>query len=236
MLKKILVGAVSIVCVGNIANAQKHKQWHEYDESEIYSKDSTVKKGTTLVFLSNDPTFDSKEKARIVETFFKVYPKEAKIYNPNTRKRVTIYIDSTYKGVAAAANGLIRISPEWLRKNPEDIDVVTHEAMHIVQAYPRYEPVWVTEGIADYVRATLGVNNKAANWSLPDYKSTQHYTNSYRITARFFVWLDKKVKKSLIVKLNNAMRDNTYTEDFWKKETGKTVDELWAAYGQNPAL
>lgn len=237
MLKQIIIGAIACTLVGNTANAQKHKKkWQEFDPKEIYAMDSTVRDGYKLVFVSNDPTFDPKEKERLVETFYKVYPLECKLYNPKSLKKVTLFIDTAYKGVAATGNGLMRVNPEWMKKNPEDLDVVTHEAMHVVQGYPRYEPIWVTEGIADYVRATLGVNNEASNWQLPAYKSSQNYTNSYRITARFFLWLDRKIKKGVIEKLDSAMRSNTYTDAFWTDETGKSVAALWEDYGKDPAL
>jgi hypothetical protein len=34
----------------------------------------------------------------------------------------------------------------------------------------------------------------------------------------------------VVQKLNAAMRTGRYTEDLWKRSTGKTVDELWARY------
>ncbi|WP_447640113.1 MULTISPECIES: basic secretory protein-like protein [Chitinophagaceae] len=236
-IKKMIVGLVAMVSMVYSSHAQKkRRQWQAFDPRTVYAMDSTVQQGYTLVFVSNDPSFDQHEKERMVKTFYKVYPRECEIYNPKSLKRVTIFIDTAYKGVAATGGGLMRVNPEWMKKNPEDLDVVTHEAMHVVQGYPRYEPIWVTEGIADYVRATLGVNNEAAHWTLPAYKSSQHYTNSYRITARFFIWLEQKIKKGIIEKLDNTMRTNTFTEDFWKNETGKTIDELWNAYGNDPSI
>jgi len=60
--------------------------------------------------------------------------------------------------------------------------------MHIVQDYGQSTgPGWLTEGIADYARYKFGVNNPAAKWALPAYKSTQKYTDAYRVTARFLV-------------------------------------------------
>ncbi|MCH5718484.1 basic secretory family protein [Niabella hibiscisoli] len=132
----------------------------------------------------------------MIETFFKVYPQEAKLYNKNTRKLVTFVIDPEYTAVAAASGGVIKVNPEWMIKNPEDLDVVTHEAMHIVQSYPGWAgPGWITEGIADYVRHKLGVNNAASKWSLPALTDKHKYTDAYRVTARFFVWVEKTIIK-----------------------------------------
>jgi hypothetical protein len=201
------------------------------DKTETISR-----KGYTLVFTDKSPDLDSTVKARLISTFFTVYPAEAKKYNKNTVKKVEFVVDPAYDGVAATSGTVITYNPEWFRKHPGDIDVVTHEAMHVVQAYPEYNPGWLTEGIADYVRATMGVDNPGANWTLPEYNEKQSYKNAYRITARFLIWLEKHKNKDMVVKLDKAMRTNTYTDGIWKELTGKTVDELWSEYGANPVL
>ncbi len=146
-------------------------------------------------------------------------------------------IDTAYKGVAATANGKVTIAASWLHKHPEDIDVVTHEVMHIVQDYGEsVGPGWLTEGIADYARNKFGVNNAAAKWSLPEFKSTQNYDNAYRITARFLVWIEEKVKPGVVKELDSQLRKHTYTADSWKNLTGKSVDGLWKEYVKNPAI
>jgi hypothetical protein len=122
-------------------------------------------------------------------------------------------------------------------KHPEDIDVVTHEVMHIVQAYgDNHVPGWLTEGIADYVRYKYGVNNTAAGWKLTDYKAGQSYTNAYRITARFLVWVEKNKNPETVNKMDSAMRAGKYTDGMWKQYCGKTVDELWQEYSANPVI
>ncbi len=205
--------------------------------AKIVSADTIRKQGYTLNLVNKSPGFSEQTLNRLKETFFTVYPAEVKKYNKDASKEVTFIIDPGYDGVAAAANGTVWFNPEWLTKNPEDIDVVTHEGMHIVQAYPHNAgPGWVTEGIADYVRFKMGVNNVASGWSLPEFKQSHKYTDAYRVTARFFVWIENKYDKKLVKKLDIAMRSRTYTDQFWKKNTGKTVDELWSAYQQAPSI
>ncbi|RYG28596.1 MAG: secretory protein, partial [Chitinophagaceae bacterium] len=111
-----------------------------------------------------------------------------------------------------------------------------HEVMHIVQSYNDGGEGWLTEGIADYVRFKFGVNNEKGNWSLPAFKQTQSYTNSYRVTARFLVWLEKHVRKSIVNEMDAASREGKYTPGLWKQLTGKTVDELWSDYAANPEI
>lgn len=214
-----------------------YAQWSHYDTTGFFTKDSISKKGYTLIFINKDSLFDQHVKQGLIKTFFTVYPKEARRFNPQTARKVTFIIDPGYDGVAATGNTVVRFNPQWFKGHPQDIDVVTHEAMHVVQAYhSRKVPGWLTEGIADYVRYVYGVNNKAADWAMPNYTAKQSYKNAYRVTARFLVWVEKKYNKSIVDKLDAAARDDTYSADLWKELTGKTVDELWELYGKNPAL
>lgn len=223
MKNVFFVAIISFFCLINVANAQQTK---------VYKQGKYQ-----LTFINYDATLDSVEQQRLVKTFYTVYPELAKAYNKNTLKAVTFVIDTTYKGVAETDNGKVTISSRWMHQRPEDIDVVTHEVMHIVQDYGESNgPGWLTEGIADYARYKFGVNNAAAKWALPDYKSTQNYDNAYRITARFLLWIEEKVKPGIVKELDSRLRKHTFTDDTWKQLTGKTVDELWKTYSANPAI
>jgi hypothetical protein len=196
------------------------------------TRDTLTQSGYTLIFINQDTALDPHVKARLISTFFTVYPKEAAIYNPQTARKVTFIIDPSYDGVAATGNDETHFNPQWFHKHPGDIDVVTHEVMHIVQNYPDGAgPGWITEGIADYVRYTLGVDNEGAGWHLPNYSPKQHYDNAYRVTAHFFVWLEQNGHAGIVKALDSAMRSKTYTDQTWNQLTGKSVDELWTLYG-----
>jgi hypothetical protein len=223
-MKNIFFSAAFLLCFIAAANAQI--------STKVYNKN-----GYKLTLTNYDATLDTAELTRLVKTFYTVYPELAKEYNPATLKDVKMVVDTSYKGVAATADGKVTIASSWLHKRPEDIDVVTHEVMHIVQDYGEsVGPGWLTEGIADYARNQFGVNNAAAKWILPEYKATQNYDNAYRITARFLVWIEKKVKPGIVKELDSQMRKHTYTDNAWKQQTGKTVDELWKEYAANPAI
>lgn len=201
-------------------------------QEKVYSQ-----AGLTLTFKNNDPLFDTTIRNKMVSNFFAVYPKLISRFNLNATNNVVFQMDTAYVGVAAAGGGKVTYSASYYRSNAKDIDVVTHEVMHLVQAYPAGAgPGWITEGIADYVRYKYGIDNASAGWSLPAFASSQSYTNSYRITARFLVWLENHVKTSIVNELDNTMRLKTYSANTWKDITGKTVDELWQSYSQNPAL
>ena len=207
-----------------------------YDVSA--QKIDTIKKNKlTLVFVNKDTSFSLITKQRLIDAFFKVYPEEIKQYNKNSSTLVTFMIDPDYKGVAATSNDIVRFNPDWFIKHPEDIDVVTHEVMHIVQNYGHNKgPGWLTEGIADYVRYKDGINNEKSGWKLTEFNPTQSYTNAYRITARFLVWAEKVKDHDLVKKLDAAMREGNYTPAIWTQSTGKPVEILWQEYSENPVI
>jgi hypothetical protein len=223
MKYKVILNIFLFCFIVKAASAQQTKVYHQ--------------KKYTLTFINYDATLDTALQQRLVNTFYTVYPELAKTYNSNTAAAVTFVIDTAYKGVAETDNGKVTISSRWMHLHPEDIDVVTHEVMHIVQDYGNSNgPGWLTEGIADYARNKFGVNNAAAKWTLPAYKPTQNYDNAYRITARFLVWIEEKVKPGIVKELDSRLRKHTYTDDTWKQLTGKTVDELWKSYAENPVI
>lgn len=191
--------------------------------------------GFTLKWESNDSSFDVQTKQKLIKTFFLVYPKLVKDFNPVATKTVSFKVDTAYKAVAAASRDKVVFAPEWFRANPNDIDVVTHEVMHIVQGYPNYNPWWLVEGIADYVRYKYGVANAVGGWSLPDVNAAQKYDNGYRVTARFLAWCEKKKTGSVKI-FDNSLRKNTYSKELWISIFEKSIDELWSEYLANPVI
>ena len=199
-------------------------------------RDTITRGAYTLLMVNNESDFNPRTRQRLIDAFFTVYPEEADRFNKNTLKQVTFFIDPTYKGVAETGNGVARYSPAWLKDHPEDIDVVTHEVMHIVQDYRHDGPGWLTEGIADYVRYVYGINNLKSDWTLPDYRPGQHYTDAYRVTARFLLWVEKNKDRHIVDQLDAALRDGRYQANLWVKLTGSTVDQLWQQYAASPSL
>lgn len=199
---------------------------------------STSRKGdVTVKFINEDTGINPLVQDGLVKIIFEVYPKLVRDFNPGAIKELRVKIDTAYTGVAYAHKGQITISSRWLRQRPEDLDLITHEVMHLIQSYPSHAgPGWLTEGIADYVRHVYGVDNEGAKWSLPDYSTSHKYTDSYRITARFLVWVTQQHDDELVVKLDRNLRNNSYSAELWKKYTGKTLDELWELYSSNPKI
>jgi Peptidase of plants and bacteria len=156
-----------------------------------------------------------------------------------------IKIDNGYKGVAATAGTHVMVSPDWVRsqraRGPvnEAVGSVIHELVHVAQQYGRLGrrnpmPGWLTEGIADYIRwwkfepASVRRPVRAVKRD----GTPTSYTDAYQTTAAFLEFVAKNYDHEIVVKLNAAGRDATYSQDLWKDYTGKSVDELWDLFVQ----
>jgi hypothetical protein len=194
--------------------------------------------GYTLTLVDKGGNVPQATKDRVVQAYFSAYPQERTRFNTGASTSVTLTIDPAYTGVAFTAGGRVTCSAAWLVGHPYDADGCgTHEFMHVTQSYTAGgNPGWAVEGLADYARHRYGIYNVQAGWALPAYSSSQHYTNSYRVTARFFVWLENKVRSTILTELDDVMKAGTYSSSFWTSRTGRTVDQLWTQYGTNPTL
>ena len=205
--------------------------------TNVVAQTKSSNKVPKVAIINDDARLDPSIIKGFENIILTVYPKLAKDFNKNARMDITVKIDTTYDGVAYANNGRVTVSSKWLHKKPNDLDLMTHEIMHIIQAYPNDAgPGWLTEGIADYVRYKYGVNNEKAGWSLPEFSNKQEYTNSYRITARFLAWITQNYDKKFVYKIDGKMRSNTYSPELWQEYTGLTLDQLWRKYSSNPVL
>ncbi|MBI5833435.1 MAG: discoidin domain-containing protein [Armatimonadetes bacterium] len=129
-------------------------------------------------------------------------------------------------GVAATGGTHITGSAQWFRAHRDDVGAMIHESIHVIQHYPRYDPVWLVEGITDWARwwnyETLGHRPKP--------RPGGSYRDSYQRTGAFLDWIETHRAPGLTVKLSTAMRRNQYSPDVWARWTGADLDTLWAEY------
>jgi len=211
--------------------------------SSIFIDSIIIKNDYQLTLKNNDPNLSQEFKKNLAERFFLVYPKMLNHFNPKATKIVTIiFSNEDADHPAHAMNNEITVFTKFFKNHEreKDLDVIVHEGFHLVQAYKynKNTPGWLVEGIADYVREIYGVSNASSGWVLPktlDDKGNK-YKASYRTTARFLLWIDLKEKKDIVEILDFKCRTGTYTDAVWKKETDKTVDELWDDYIKNYSL
>ena len=155
----------------------------------------------------------------------------ALLYSPGfiTPNKVNIF----YRGgpdvtpVAANGGGVMTVNVAWARAHPDDTPLTVHEVAHSVQAMSAYNPVWLVEGIADYIR---WVEFEPQNFKVQINADTANYDNSYRTTAAFLAWCEMNYDSRLVTKLNDDVRFGNYKPENWKKYTGKDVETLWREF------
>lgn len=137
--------------------------------------------------------------------------------------------------VAATGGGVMTVNSAWCRQHPEDTGLTVHELAHAIQSMTAYNPVWLIEGVADYVRWCKFEPENYKVQINPD-KATYH--DSYRTTGAWLAWCEMTYDPRLVTKLNNEVRFARYKESLFKQYTGKDPDTLWAefiaAYKKDP--
>lgn len=176
--------------------------------------------------------FDNEILENMICTFHTVYPQLAARFNPNAPQTVNMRVADIDFIAGASGNNMVYMRQHMLN-NPNDTDVVVHEGMHIVQAYTGNTPGWLTEGIADYVRDSYGLNNAAAGWTLQRYRYGQHYTWGYGVVGKFLQWLETHHTADgapIVDQLDQLLRSGNYSQSIWTQWTGNDIDTLWHLY------
>ncbi len=102
---------------------------------------------------------------------------------------------------------------------------------------------WLTEGIPDYIRWFLYepqshgasaeyIQGRIASDAKKGKVYEPKYDEKYRISANFLNYVSKKYDSEIVAKVNSALRQGKYYDDFWLDATGKTVGQLndeWTA-------
>ncbi|MFN0019502.1 MAG: basic secretory protein-like protein [Pirellulaceae bacterium] len=166
------------------------------------------------------------EKAKkLCETWHPIIGDLLGIKDPPVYREVTLRFGKM-RGIAATTKNTVNISAEFVRQHPDDFGMVLHELTHVIQAYPTYDPVWLVEGIADYVRywhCEPGEREFAIT-------EKSNYTDSYGTTARFLAWVAVTKDSRIVRKLSQALRDGKYKEEMFRDATGKDLKELWREF------
>jgi len=173
--------------------------------------------------------FAAKSKALVEEW----YPKINEILfgkdHPLPATEVTLVFEPMH-GVAHTSNHVIHISAKWVTQNaPNDYGMVAHELTHVVQDYRGKGDVWLTEGIADYIRDRYfepGVRHHQID---PD-KSSYH--EGYGTAAAFLIWLEAHKDKDIVRKLNLASHDGNYSPALFREYCGADLDTLWKEFAE----
>ncbi|CAF0832928.1 unnamed protein product [Adineta steineri] len=213
---------------------------NQSDEIKVYTLN-----GFTLTIINKVQDFGQEIQERIFDTFNKVYPKMRERFNKEATKNVTLIVDSELNETAHTslfyrhyflANKTIKIHSAHFKETPLDTGTITHELMHVIHwSYRNSGPLWLIEGLADYARWKYGYDTDQEK--LTNFESKHNYTDSYKVTARFLVWLEVKVNDTVVDRLNEGLQKKQYQNGtLWEEITQKSVDDLWNEYTKNPDL
>jgi len=121
----------------------------------------------------------------------------------------------------------IQLSVGWGREHPKDTGCLMHELTHAAQRYPRNEPLWLVEGMAEYVRFWMYETPEKRPHVNPKIDS---YRQGYIAAGALLAWIEKTYDKNIIPKVNAAIQQQTYTDELFRQATGKSLDELWQEF------
>lgn len=172
------------------------------------------------------------------------YPKIVKLLPSEgfeAPRQVVITFSARMRGVAATGGTRVMCAANWMRQNLEGEakGAVVHELVHVVQQYGRARrrgrgatrtPGWLVEGIADYIRWFLYEPESHGAEIAPRNIDRARYDASYRVSANFLNWVTQNYDKQIVAKLNGTAREGRYSEDFWKQQTGLSLQELGAKW------
>jgi len=166
----------------------------------------------------------AKDAGRIVEQW---YPKIVETLGsaPDRPPAIRLVFAPT-EGVAGTSGATIRINTDWIMRHPDDRGMVVHELVHVVQAYPKYDPGWLVEGIADYVRWWLFEPKPVG---VPKSLSRASYRDGYRTTGAFLAYVERE-HPGTVRGLHAVLRKGAYAEDTFETLTGAKLDDLWSAF------
>lgn len=130
-------------------------------------------------------------------------------------------------GIAATGGGVMTVNTAWCHAHPDDTGLTVHETSHVIQAYSAYDPVWLVEGIADYIR---WVRFEPEHFHPRINVKRATYHDAYQTTATFLAWCEQHYDSRLVTKLSQDVRFGTYKTSLFQKYTGKDVDTLWSEF------
>lgn len=146
--------------------------------------------------------------------------------------KIKILMRKDMKGVAATGGTTIFVAANYVRRNPDDKGMMVHELTHAIQSYPKYDPPWLVEAIADYVRFFHYEPNVKLDRVDPN---RQSYRDGYRSSSMFVAWCKATEGDKLFDALHVALRKGEYRYDVWKDACGKSLDRLWADFLESDA-
>ncbi len=163
--------------------------------------------------------------------FDAVYADMHRMYGQGDLKQITVCVADCENG-AAYTDGVIYISPDYLREHTNDYDILTEMLMYAVTGLDGRgsDMQWLIDGLAGYGRIRFGVYREYNRYSIT-YDPAAPLTESAAHTTVFLDWVSDQFDWDFTAYLCRALQNGTYdTEDVWVDRIGFTLDELWNIY------
>jgi hypothetical protein len=143
-------------------------------------------------------------------------------------EKITLIFKKEIDVPAYAGGDAITINAKWVAEHPDDLGMVVHELVHVLQRYPRNRANtgWLTEGIADYIRWW----RYEPEGPRPRITENSKMTDGYRVTAYFLAWAGKKYDLRLVPALDAALRKGEDPMPVFEKHFGKGADVVWKEF------
>ena len=140
-------------------------------------------------------------------------------------------IDFEHKEIHLSTRYIEHIDKSRLEN--EVLGVIVHDMVHCWQWNGQGEcKVGLIKGIADWVRLQAGL--ASPRWKK---RWEGNWDAGYSVTAYFLDWLERVYGAGTVPKLNQKLREKYVEEAYWPELfNGKTVKELWKAYGKSCAV
>lgn len=169
---------------------------------------------------------------RSYEILYDVYKNVFDYFNDGVYEDVTLRFTKNDYSPAYSDSRDVYLASEHMLANAKDVDCITHELIHCAQNHISVgDYVWLMEGLTDYGRYLFGLHNEDCGWSLAEYHSDQHYTDSYTVTAAFLKYVTDNYCEELPHIINRMFKNpQGYDDTIWEKNTGYTLEKLWELY------
>ena len=140
---------------------------------------------------------------------------------------ITLHVERSGPGAAWTNGTAVFLSKQWFTQHPDDVGGVLHEFTHAVMRAPTYDEttIWLIEGLADYVRDELGYD---AAWTQAHFEPGKA-TAGYQTTAHFLQHVER-AHPGTIKRLAQALMDDTFSPDVFRKCTGKPLEVCVSEY------
>ncbi len=199
------------------------------DAGEVASEDVT-QAGVLYNVTGSKVMVNGEVYSAIVDIFNRNYPQIYYKYGDEYYEpKVTLNFDPTYlrDDPASVVGNTINININWFNSNPKKASVLIYYIATTVLDYNPSAEEWMKNGINYYI----GVEFGADGYEFFGTYSGSSYLEDAAECASFFRWIEAKYNTNIVYRLDKLLSSTTwYDESFWRDETGRSLEQLWAQY------